>query len=146
MTGRGMGYCVLNISEGDPLPPAFGQNVLARSEQETDTFKETGKEGMTMPAGNGTGPLGFGPMTGRAAGYCAGYPVPGYMNPVAGRGGYYGQVGPAYAAGPYAPVAAPYGYGYPVGRGFFGRGFGRGRGRGFGRGFGRGRGRFAYGW
>jgi hypothetical protein len=25
-------------------------------------------------------------MTGRAAGYCAGYSVPGYMNPVGGRG------------------------------------------------------------
>jgi len=25
-------------------------------------------------------------MTGRAAGYCAGYPVPGFMNPVGGRG------------------------------------------------------------
>ena len=108
-----------------------------------------------MPAGNGTGPLGFGPMTGRAAGYCAGYSVPGYMNPVGGRGflgrgAYYGGMGPAYAAGPYAATATPYGYGYPVGRGFFGRGFGwgfgRGRGRGFGRGFGRGRGRFAYGW
>ncbi len=38
-----------------------------------------------MPAGDGTGPLGLGPMTGRAAGYCAGYPVPGYMNPIPGR-------------------------------------------------------------
>jgi hypothetical protein len=28
----------------------------------------------------------MGPMTGRAAGYCAGYPVPGYMNPIGGRG------------------------------------------------------------
>ena len=28
----------------------------------------------------------MGPMTGRAAGYCAGYPVPGFMNPVPGRG------------------------------------------------------------
>jgi hypothetical protein len=28
----------------------------------------------------------MGPMTGRAAGYCAGYAVPGYMNPVGGRG------------------------------------------------------------
>ncbi|MFO8006453.1 MAG: DUF5320 domain-containing protein [Candidatus Brocadiia bacterium] len=28
----------------------------------------------------------MGPMTGRAAGYCAGYGVPGYMNPVPGRG------------------------------------------------------------
>lgn len=27
-----------------------------------------------MPAGDGTGPMGLGPMTGRAAGYCAGYP------------------------------------------------------------------------
>lgn len=26
-------------------------------------------------------------MTGRSAGYCAGYGVPGYMNPVPGRGG-----------------------------------------------------------
>lgn len=39
-----------------------------------------------MPRGNGTGPAGLGPMTGRAAGYCAGYPVPGYMNPIGGRG------------------------------------------------------------
>ncbi|MEW5867539.1 MAG: DUF5320 domain-containing protein [Bacillota bacterium] len=38
-----------------------------------------------MPRGDGTGPAGFGPMTGRAAGYCAGYPVPGYMNPVGFR-------------------------------------------------------------
>ena len=39
-----------------------------------------------MPAGNHTGPRGQGPMTGRAAGYCAGYSVPGYMNPIPGRG------------------------------------------------------------
>jgi len=39
-----------------------------------------------MPGGDGTGPGGMGPMTGRAAGYCAGYPTPGYMNPVGGRG------------------------------------------------------------
>jgi len=39
-----------------------------------------------MPRGDGTGPAGLGPMTGRAAGYCAGYPVPGYMNPVGLRG------------------------------------------------------------
>jgi hypothetical protein len=29
-------------------------------------------------------------MTGRAAGFCAGYPMPGYMNPVGGRG-YWGR-------------------------------------------------------
>ena len=39
-----------------------------------------------MPRGDGTGPAGMGPMTGRAAGYCAGYPVPGYVNPIGGRG------------------------------------------------------------
>lgn|SRR5690554_976626 len=60
-----------------------------------------------MPFGDGTGPMGYGPMTGRGAGYCAGYSVPGYMNP---WGGY---------------------------RGFgWGRGLGWGRGRGRGRGWG----------
>ena len=57
-----------------------------------------------MPAGDGTGPMGLGPMTGRAAGYCAGYGVPGYMNPWGGRGW------------------------SRFGRGYFGRGGGRGRG------------------
>ncbi len=39
-----------------------------------------------MPGGDGTGPSGMGPMSGRAAGFCAGYGVPGYMNPFGGRG------------------------------------------------------------
>lgn len=39
-----------------------------------------------MPRGDRTGPRGMGPMTGRAAGYCVGNEVPGYGNPVAGRG------------------------------------------------------------
>ena len=39
-----------------------------------------------MPGGDRTGPLGMGPMTGRAAGYCAGYSNPGFTNPVFGRG------------------------------------------------------------
>ena len=39
-----------------------------------------------MPGGDRTGPVGTGPMTGRAAGNCAGYGVPGYANPVFGRG------------------------------------------------------------
>lgn len=62
-----------------------------------------------MPAGDGTGPMGMGPMTGRAAGYCVGYAVPGYVNP-----------GPRAGFGP--------GVG---GRGFWGRGGGRGGGRGW---------------
>ena len=39
-----------------------------------------------MPFGDGTGPDGLGPMTGRAAGYCAGYPAPGNMSPIPGGG------------------------------------------------------------
>ncbi|MBN2120494.1 MAG: DUF5320 domain-containing protein [Candidatus Omnitrophica bacterium] len=65
-----------------------------------------------MPGGDGTGPMGMGPMTGRAAGYCAGFSAPGYMNPIPARG---------------------WGFGYGRGRGF---GRGRGWGRGYGRGFG----------
>ena len=59
-----------------------------------------------MPGGDRTGPVGRGPMTGRALGYCAGFTVPGFAN---------------------------LGYGRGFGRGG-GRGFGRGywgRGRGF---------------
>ena len=39
-----------------------------------------------MPRGDGSGPMGMGPMTGRAAGFCAGYNRAGFMNPAAGRG------------------------------------------------------------
>lgn len=42
-----------------------------------------------MPFGDRTGPLGLGPRTGRAMGYCAGLGVPGYANPVFG-GGWFG--------------------------------------------------------
>jgi hypothetical protein len=61
-----------------------------------------------MPRGDGTGPAGMGPMTGRGAGFCAGYGVPGTMNPGVGWG-----MGPR------------------GGRGMFGRGGGRGRGNWF---------------
>jgi Family of unknown function (DUF5320) len=43
-----------------------------------------------MPRGDGTGPMGMGPMTGRRGGYCAGYDMPGYANPAFGRG-YFGR-------------------------------------------------------
>ncbi len=87
-----------------------------------------------MPGGDGTGPAGMGPMTGRAAGYCAGYPAPGYTSFGGGRGfwgwgrgggGGWGWRNRYYATGltgwqraatgwpPYAGAApvAPYGYG-----------------------------------
>ncbi|MEA3406651.1 MAG: DUF5320 domain-containing protein [Chloroflexota bacterium] len=87
-----------------------------------------------MPWGDRTGPAGLGPMTGRAAGYCAGYSVPGYANPAFGRGFGFGRGGgwgrgrgyrnwyyatglPGWARAGYAPAwgtaAAPY-YGAPV--------------------------------
>ena len=49
-----------------------------------------------MPAGNRTGPLGQGPMTGRRMGICSGNGVPGYENRpagVSGRGMGTGRVG-----------------------------------------------------
>jgi hypothetical protein len=84
-----------------------------------------------MPAGDGTGPRGMGPMTGRGLGYCGGYDAPGYaMGPGRGLGrgrgmawgrgggwgrgmawrrgggwgrGYYGPVYPAYWPRPAVP-------------------------------------------
>ncbi|MBN1435968.1 MAG: DUF5320 domain-containing protein [Sedimentisphaerales bacterium] len=44
-----------------------------------------------MPRGDGTGPAGMGPMTGRAAGYCAGYSVPGFANNAVGGRGFFGR-------------------------------------------------------
>lgn len=38
-----------------------------------------------MPGGDGTGPLGWGPRSGRAVGYCSGYGRPGYANSFPGR-------------------------------------------------------------
>jgi len=67
-----------------------------------------------MPGGDGTGPMGMGPMTGRAAGYCAGYPVPGYMNPLGrrffgfGRGGGRGWRNWFYATGLPGRIRAGY--------------------------------------
>jgi hypothetical protein len=39
-----------------------------------------------MPRGDRTGPMGWGPMTGRGAGFCAGFGVPGFMNRMGGGG------------------------------------------------------------
>lgn len=69
-----------------------------------------------MPFGDGTGPRGLGPMTGRAAGFCSGFGRPGFASPIPGR---------AFGGGYGAPMAAGFGWGLGRGRG---RGFGRGRG------------------
>ena len=39
-----------------------------------------------MPRGDGTGPAGQGPMTGRRAGYCAGFDMPGFATAAPGYG------------------------------------------------------------
>ena len=51
-----------------------------------------------MPRGNGTGPMGAGPMTGRSAGYCAGFATPRFSNP-AGYGGFGRGMGMGRGAG-----------------------------------------------
>lgn len=98
-----------------------------------------------MPWGDRTGPMGLGPMTGRAAGFCAGYTVPGYANPIVAAGswprGAYLPQAPAYGYAGLTRRPGPYmGCGPAWGRGLR-RGFswGFGWGRGFGRSFGRGR-------
>ena len=77
-----------------------------------------------MPRGDRTGPLGMGPMTGRGMGFCAGYDVPGYLNPGTGygRGMAYGRGrgigrGMAWGRGWGSRWSAPpvYGYGSPYG-------------------------------
>jgi len=40
-----------------------------------------------MPRGDQTGPEGYGPMSGRDAGFCAGYDMPGYIDPMGYRMG-----------------------------------------------------------
>ena len=69
-----------------------------------------------MPRGDGTGPAGMGPMTGRAAGYCAGYPVAGYMNPSGGRLGMGFGWGRGRGRGySWRRQLVPYGGGVPYG-------------------------------
>ena len=73
-----------------------------------------------MPGGDRTGPNGIGPMTGRAAGYCAGNSVPGYAGGFRrgsfGRGGGRGFRYGFYATGLPGWQRGP-GFGY--GRGMF---------------------------
>ena len=142
MTGQGRGFCVLTSLEENPDQVQGFVGIDGKPIDKVkmiESFKFPEKEVINMPRGDRTGPAGLGPMTGRAAGFCAGYPMPGYMNPaggagwvnpVMGRAGFYGAGAPAFGA--YCA-----GYGMPYG-GWGRRGFGRGWGRG------RGRGRFGY--
>jgi len=159
MTGRGMGFCILEIDPHEPQTAtgfvgvdgkrvaittkegsAFAQDRLRSLSYGGQDGGYFAKEVSQMPGGDGTGPAGMGPMTGRAAGYCAGYPTPGFVNPVPGRGfglgrgrgfgfgrglglgfrggrGWGGYWGAPYAAPayPYAGAIAPYGAPYGTG-------------------------------
>ncbi|MBP7736900.1 MAG: DUF5320 domain-containing protein [Spirochaetes bacterium] len=74
-----------------------------------------------MPRGDRTGPLGYGPMTGRGAGLCAGNGAPGYMNPACGRGRGSGGGGRGFGGGRgwrnmfYATGLPAWARGYPTG-------------------------------
>jgi hypothetical protein len=76
-----------------------------------------------MPRGDRTGPMGYGPLTGRRMGFCAGYDAPGFANlrgggglgRAWGRGGGFGR-GMAFRGGRQG-----WG-GYPVPAGFQGYG------------------------
>ncbi len=63
-----------------------------------------------MPSGDGRGPAGFGPLSGRGAGYCAGYQIPGYMNrPTAGfRRGFGRGLRRSYRYNTYEAPASAY--------------------------------------
>lgn len=50
-----------------------------------------------MPGGDGSGPLGRGPLTGRGAGYCTGNDAPGATTAGRGRGG--AGRGPGFGGG-----------------------------------------------
>ena len=107
MTGRDQGFCVLTNSKANPgqVKGIAGLQGVPVG-QINRNYENYGKEVINMPRGDKTGPAGAGPMTGRGAGFCVNFGVPGYANPVGGRG---------------------------MG---MGRGNRMGRGRGFGRGFG----------
>ncbi|MHB1417218.1 MAG: DUF5320 domain-containing protein [Chloroflexota bacterium] len=68
-----------------------------------------------MPRGDGTGPRGLGPQTGRGAGYCTGNSTPGWTNVArAGWSGLCGLVGVGRSA---AGVLPRLGLGRSSGRG-----------------------------
>ncbi|MHA1339327.1 MAG: DUF5320 domain-containing protein [Promethearchaeota archaeon] len=72
-----------------------------------------------MPGGDGTGPLGLGPLTGRRLGYCAGFSTPGYTKSFGlglglgrlgfrgrgwRRGGFFGYIPPYFPPSPNIPA------------------------------------------
>jgi hypothetical protein len=67
-----------------------------------------------LPRGNKMGPMGFGPRSGRGAGFCAGYPAPGYLNPGPRRGRAFWHRGWGWCHHPVPGHSMPYYPGYCV--------------------------------
>ena len=93
-SGRGRGYCVARLADGgSPVMSGyagltgrpFTMGPDAAAEEEDLMTNGYGEEVSKMPRGDGTGPLGAGPLTGRGAGYCAGFGLPGFLNAFPGR-------------------------------------------------------------
>lgn len=87
-----------------------GIKILLICTKTLNIYSHNGTNVINMPRGDGTGPEGLGPMTGRGLGYCTGHSSPGFTKGV-GRG-------------------LARGRGRGIGRGLA-RGFRGGRGRGF---------------
>ncbi len=129
MTGRGLGHCMLQVDPDDQKIASGFAGLNGRPVIVSLQNKE--RKVTQMPRGDGTGPMGMGPMTGRAAGFCAGYSTAGYMSPVPGRGFGFGRGrgsgfgrgmglgfrggrgGGGYRGLPYTVPEAPYGAGMP---------------------------------
>lgn len=106
MTGGGGGFCILQVEGSGPSSSIGFAGLQGKPVHETTNERMEA----AMPAGDGTGPMGMGPMTGRAAGVCAGYGMPGSMNPIQGHGvgmgGGRGRGGRGGGRGPAAGLRA----------------------------------------
>lgn len=134
ITGKGLGFCVLKGSEDKP---GLIEGLAGIQGKPIGSVHDSliNREVNSTPGGDGTGLTGLSPAAGRWADFYAGYPLPGFMNPVIAGPGLYGSVSPVY--GFYR--AGFTGYPLPCIRGFGFR-------RRLGRGPGRGRGRFGFRW
>ena len=94
MTGRGQGFCVLKTSRDDPQQVEGFAGINGKPVGKMiEYFRHLGKEVTNMPRGDGTGPAGQGPGTGRSRGQGA--------RP--GRG----RMGGPFAAGPGGSCICP---------------------------------------
>jgi hypothetical protein len=139
MTGRGRGFCVLRVCAENPKEIKGFAGLQGMPVNQDVENPGNATEVIRVPFGDGTGPAGLRPLTGRVAGVGAGFLAPAY-------GKHF--VGGVRFAGSSVGAIRPYrtsldGYALPYGvqvSPWFRRAFGRGRG--FGRA--RGRGRFGH--